>query len=469
VRILGFEITRVTKQTPPLTPIRGSGGGWWYNLVREPYTGAWQRNDELRVDSVLSYFAVFACVTLIASDIGKVCLRLVEEDEDDIWTPVESPAFSPVLRRPNRYQTINKFLESWITSKLIYGNTYVLLERDARGVVVGMFVLDPKRVTVLVAPDGAVFYQLRRDDLSGLTESMLVEQSLEVGILTVPASEIIHDTMITLWHPLIGVTPIYACGLSALQGLNIQSNSSAFFTNGSHPGGILTAPGAISDETAQRLKAYFDTNFTGVNAGKVAVLGDGLTYQDNPYVNAVDAQLIDQLKWTGETVCACFHVPPPLAIPGQTAYQGTNIEPLVQQYYAQCLQSLMTNLEKAWERGVGLEAPVNGRQLGVEFDVDDLIWMDTATRTKSANESIGAGALSPNEARKKYFGVGPVDGGDSPMMQQQYYSLAALAQRDAEQPFAKPRAGTPPAAPPEQKTFDVGRTLALIEADLDAA
>jgi phage portal protein BeeE len=31
----------------------------------------------------------------------------------------------------------------------------------------------------------------------------------------VPASEIIHDTYITPFHPLIGLSPIYACGLSA--------------------------------------------------------------------------------------------------------------------------------------------------------------------------------------------------------------------------------------------------------------
>jgi hypothetical protein len=74
--------------------------------------------------------------------------------------------------------------------------------------------------------------------------------------------------------------------------------------------------------------------------------------------------------------------------------------------------------------------------------------MDTATRTKAANESIGSGALAPNEARKKYFGVGSVPGGDSPYLQQQYYSLEALAARDADQPFAKP-APAPAAVPPE--------------------
>ena len=123
-----------------------------------------------------------------------------------------------------------------------------------------------------------------------------------------PAREIIHDLMMPLFHPLIGVSPIYACGIVALQGLNIQANSSQFFASGSNPGGVLTAPGAIDDSTAQRLKACWDANYTGANVGKVAVLGDGLKYEAMS-VNAVDAQLIEQLKWTTETVCACYHVP----------------------------------------------------------------------------------------------------------------------------------------------------------------
>jgi phage portal protein BeeE len=47
-----------------------------------------------------------------------------------IWTETDSPAFSPVLRKPNRYQNRIQFWESWILSKLTRGNAYVLKERD---------------------------------------------------------------------------------------------------------------------------------------------------------------------------------------------------------------------------------------------------------------------------------------------------------------------------------------------------
>jgi phage portal protein BeeE len=127
-----------------------------------------------------------------------------------------------------------------------------------------------------------------------------------------------------------------------------------------------------------------------------------------------------------------------------------NVEPVFQQYYAQCLQSLLTNLETSLDDGLGLIDKINGTQYGTEFDVDDLIWMDTATRTKAAGDAISTGGMAPDEARKKYFGLGPVPGGATPYMQQQMFSLAALAERDANQPFAKP--ATPPPAPPADTT-----------------
>ncbi len=225
----------------------------WYPLIREPFTGAWQRNIEWSVDTVVAFHAVYACITLISADIGKLRTKLVEVDADGIWKETDSAAYSPVLRKPNRFQNHIQFKEQWITSKLMRGNAYVLKERDGRGVVIREYVLDPNRVQPLVSPDGSVFYQLGDDYLSGVVE----------GGVTVPASEIIHDRMNCIFHPLVGTSPLFACGLAASQGLKMQEDSTRFFTNGSSPGGILTAPGPISDETAARLKAHWDANYTG--------------------------------------------------------------------------------------------------------------------------------------------------------------------------------------------------------------
>jgi len=429
VRVFGLDITRARPTVTGSLP--GSGG--WLNVVREPATGAWQRNQELAVPTALSSAAVYACTTLIAQDIGKLRLRLVERDAAGIWHETTSPAFSPVLSKPNRYQIIQKFLEQWMVSKLTFGNAYVLKQRDERGVVIALYVLDPQKVTPLVTPDGAVYYELTTHELAGVAQTV-----------TVPSREIIHDLMVPLFHPLVGVTPIYACGMVALQGLKIQENSTNFFANGSSPGGVLLAPGEMSAERAQALERVWTEKYTGTNVGKVAILSGGLTYEAFS-VNAVDAQLIEQLKWTVEQVCSCYHVPAAL-IDSSHQPPYANHEPLLQMYYSQCLQCLIVALETSLDYGLGL-VDVPGKTYGTEFDIDDLLWMDTATRTKAATDAIVGGALSPNEARAKYFGLGAVPGGASVFMQQQQFPIEQLATPGRLTPVAAP--STMPAETPD--------------------
>lgn len=432
MRLFGLEITRAKAAPEGLQTPWGGSRGWW-SIVREPFTGAWQRNREQTRETVLTFHAVYSCVTLIASDVAKCRVRLVEQDRNGIWTAIESASFSPVLRKPNRYQNRIKFYEQWTVSKLLHGNTYVLKERDNRGVVSSLYILDPTRTRPLVAPDGSVYYELSRDNLAGLDNEKLV----------VPASEIIHDVMVPLFHPLCGVSPLTACGLAAVQGLNIQDHASSFFANGARPSGILTAPGQISDTTAKELKDYWDKNFTGENRGKVAVLGDGLKYEQMT-VNAVDSQLIEQLKWSAEVVCSCFHVPA-YKIGVGTPPSYNNIEALDQQYYSQCLQSLFECIELCLDEGLGL-VDVTGKTYGSEFDLDDLLRMDSKTMAETEDKLKNIKA--PNESRKR-LNLPPVPGGNSVYRQQQDFSLEALAKRDAQDdPFKSSTPAKPAAASP---------------------
>lgn len=443
MRIFGYNITKAEPNVPGNTPTLlppYSGYSGWFNIIRESFPGAWQRNFEIRLDNVMTFSAVYACVTLIAQDIGKLCLNLVEKDVNDIWNETENPAFSPVLRKPNHFQTRQKFIENWVTSKLMHGNTYILKERDQRGVVTDLYVLDPQVTRVLIAPDGDVFYQLSTNRLAGIDGLIGIDMTeVTQGALYVPASEIIHDVYVPLYHPLCGVSPISACGLAAMQGLAMQRNSTKFFTNGSQPGGVLIAPGTVSEQNAKELKNYWEQNFTGENAGRVAVLSDGLKYEPMT-INAHDAQLINQLKWTSETVCTAFKVPQFMIGVGPTP-SYTNVESINLQYYTQCLQPLMEAIEALIDEGLGMLGP--DQQLGVEFDLDDLLKMDTNTQVRTYGEGVARGIMAPNEARA-LLGYGPVDGGDTPYMQQQQFSLAALNERDSNKPFAKPKAPTQP-------------------------
>jgi HK97 family phage portal protein len=431
MRIFGLPIPFTGEKRKALNSVT-EGRGVWYPIIREPWAGAWQRNLEINPDTAASFHADFACKTLIARDIAKLRVKLAEKDKNNIWSETTNSAFSPVLRRPNDYQTRNQFWESWVLSKLSRGNTYVLKVRDNRQVVTALHVLDPTRVQPLVADDGSVFYRLSSDNLADIDD------------IIVPAREIIHDRFNCLFHPLVGTPPVFASGLASMLGLNAQNTSALLFKNASQPGGMLIYPGSIDAVEEQRVKEQFEQRFSGPNLGRVAVLSGGAKYEKAAMTN-VEGQMIEQLKWSAEVVCSVYHVPPYKVgvgvLPTYNNVQALNVE-----YYSQALQSHIEEIEELLDAALGIGW---GEGLGTEFDTDNLLRMDTVTQVTAIRDAVGAGVMSPNEGRAK-LELKPVTGGSSPFLQQQNYSLEALAKRDAQaDPFAPAAPALPPPTPPD--------------------
>lgn len=444
MRLFGLEITRAKALVP--APVRGGWTGSLFGFLGDAYAGAWQR--DIKVDNtqtLLAQSAVYACIARIAADIAimRPMLMSIDGGPSGVWAEIYSGQESKrvaVLKKPNRYQTRQQFLTHWLTSKLMFGNAYILKERDnrggterERGMVTALYPLDSRYVKPLVADDGSVFYELAADSLSGLETEVRV-----------PASEIIHDRCTTLWHPLVGVSPLFACALSATQGRRIQTNSAKFFENMSRPSGMLTAPGRIDPETAKRMKDTFEAQYSAGNLGRLFVAGDGLKYEVMT-IPADDAQLIEQLKWTVEDVARAFHMPLHKLQAGSEPTKS-NLGAKNQDYLSECLQQNIEAIELLLTEGLGL--PDN---MGVALDEESLLRMDPKTRAETIEVLMRAGTLSPNEARRRE-NYAPVEGGNSPMIQQQNYSLAALAKRDAQDdPFgtAKPPAAAPADKPPE--------------------
>jgi phage portal protein BeeE len=88
--------------------------------------------------------------------------------------------------------------------------------------------------------------------------------------------------------------------------------------------------------------------------------------------------------------------------------------------------------------------------------------MDSVTQMEVLDKSKGI--MAPNEQRKR-LDLKPKAGGDSPMLQQQNFSLEALAKRDAQaDPFGTAPAPAPAAEPPKpepEKQFNPERVKGL--------
>ena len=155
--------------------------------------------------------------------------------------------------------------------------------------------------------------------------------------------------------------------------------------------------------------------------------------------------MVEQLKLAAETVATTFHVPTYKI--GGALPNYNNVEALEQQYFSQCLQHPIESIELCLDEGLEIE-----EGYGVELDLEGLLRMDTATKIKTYAEAVKGGLDTPNEARRK-LNQRPLEGGDTIYLQEQYYSLQALAKRDANDPFDYEKS-TEPTEPEEEAPAD---------------
>ena len=444
MRLFGMEI----KRAPQLSSVPVGGRGWWggWGTILEPFTGAWQQNVVEKQEDILCYPTVYACQKRIAEDIGKLPFTLKQEQANGIWKTVQNPAFSPVLRKPNGYQTAQQFREAWQLSKNIQGNTYVLKRRDNRNVVIELYVLDPCRVMPLVSERGEVYYQLYGDPLNTLPNDYPKDG------LVVPASEIIHDRCITLHHPLIGIPPLCAAYWPAVKNMRILKSAAQFFGNNSKPGGILTAPAGISQEDAQAVQTFWQTAYTGVNAGKVAVIGADMKFTDLGQGSSADAQLVEQMQYSDRQICQPFGIPPYIVGVGEIP-AGMKVDDVMNTYYSLALQAPIEHMEALLDEGLAISAP-----LGIELDVEPLLRMDFQKRAEVWGKMTGDGIATPNEGRYA-FNLPPLEGGDTVYLQQQDFPLDQVRLNK----IAPPPEPVPPALPPPEPT-DEEQERAIIDA-----
>lgn len=411
------------KTSKALTPVNGWRGGW--RTISEPFTGAWQRNLEEKHGTLLCYPTLYACLNRISRDLGTLPFLLQREDADHIWYTETNPAYSPVLNKPNNYQTAQQFREAWALSVLIHGNAYILKRRDNRRVVTDLYVLDPCRVMPMVSDSGEVFYQVNYN-----TAENLLPKSYPAEQLVIPASEIIHDRINCFHHQLIGVPPLCAAHWPAVKNLKILKNSAEFFANSAQPGGILTAPAGMSDEDAAAVKTFWDTNYAGDNRGKIAVLGADMKFTSFAQTGA-DSQLVEQMRYSDEQICQPFGIPPFIVGIGSIP-AGMKVDDMMASYERLALQPQIDAMENLLEEGLSISWP-----LGIEMDTGPLLRMDTEKRATVWGKMSQDGIAAPNEARLQ-FNLKPLEGGDTVYKQQQDYPLDQVRLNKIEQPAPAP-------------------------------
>lgn len=413
-----------------------------------PYAGAWQQNVRDAQSAGPHMFAntgIFSCMNVISSDISVIPPEVLITDANGIRNVHTNHPYTALLQNPNSFQTQLQFVQEYMLSKLRAGNTYVLMLRDARYVVNEMFVLNPNCVQPLITDTGDVFYRLSRDPLANLSDSVVV-----------PARDIVHDRNMALWHPLVGMSPLFAACMNAMIMGRIQMNSEHFFRNMARTSGVLVAPGKVEPAVAKKLQADWESNYSGGGIGRTAVLTNGFDYKPMSPQTAVESEMVNQLRWGIEEISRVFGVPA-YRIGEMNKATYRNSEQQARDYVKNCIGYHIRCFEQSVGRGLGL---ANGVE--IRFNLTELFRMEQDVRYAAHKLALDAGFKTINEVRYEED-LPPVPGGDKPRVQMQSVPLeiadalanAQIAEKLTPPPAPKPAAPAPDKPAPKQLEFDL--------------
>ena len=228
--------------------------------------------------------------------------------------------------------------------------------------------------------------------------------------------------------------------------IGVSIGSEQFFArllgNGNHFPGYLETENTLSDPDFEAISEQMK-GFAGIfKAGELRVFDRGLKYKQNP-LTMKDAQLVEQLRWQLQQICAVTRVPMAMV---QDLTNGTysNTEQQDLQLGKHCAAPICVNTERVVRHKLFVKEP----DYFGKFSLDALLRGDYKTRTEGESALVRSGVMTRNEARA-LEDMNPIDGLDTPLAELNLGTVGEDGVITGSAPAASAAGGAPAESQPE--------------------
>jgi HK97 family phage portal protein len=116
--------------------------------VEESWAGV-----EITGEGALASSTVAACVRLLSESVASLPLHVYRRTDNGKMRAADHPLYALLHDKPNAYMTSYTWRAHMVTSVLLTGNSYNVIERDLQGRITALWPLNSRDVT-LKAEDG---------------------------------------------------------------------------------------------------------------------------------------------------------------------------------------------------------------------------------------------------------------------------------------------------------------------------
>jgi len=332
---------------------------------------------ELTPEGSMASSTVTACVRLLSESVASLPLHVYRRGDMGKIRAPEHALYRLLHDRPNAYQTSYTWRAQMMTSVLLFGNSYSLVEKDLDGRIVGLWPLDSRRVT-LKAEGGELFYEHRPPRGE--------KQTFAYG-------EVLHIKGPSI-DGLTGMSVIRLAREGIGLDLALSRHGSLLFKNNAAPKAYISHPQRLSSQAKDLITGYMEDRFGGLmNAGKLGVLEEGMKIETLPVSNE-DAQFLGSRQFSVQDICRWFKINPHLVgDPSRLAYASSEAE--FNAYLVHSLAPWLRNIES--EMGATLLGDDDGHL--IEFDPNGMARGSQAERYESYSKGLAAGFLTVADVR----------------------------------------------------------------------
>jgi HK97 family phage portal protein len=367
----------------------GPSDDFWYNPVGFPSSTGVRVNEQ----TALQYLTLYACVSLISGDLARLPLNLYRRRGDGGKDQVTDHDLYDLLHNaPNPETTSFNWREAAQGHLLLWGNTFSFIERQKGGKISGLWLKPDPGDMELVRVGGELKYKYTHDGREVIRSRDQIFHIPGYGF-----NGLWGRSMVAMAREAIGM------------GISMEQFGSKYFSEGTHPSGVLEMERVLGENRDEFLKAI-QKGYAGLGKShKIMVLENGMTYKPLT-VPLEDAQFLESRQFQKTEICGMYHVPPhKIAIHGQNSNYN-NLEQENASYVDSCLMHWIVRWESAISQQLLTPAE---RKAGLffEFQVQGLLRGDSAARAEYYNKLFQVGAMSPNKILA-LENENPVEGGD---------------------------------------------------------
>lgn len=352
---------------------------------------------DVNADAAIRMSTVYACVRLLGDTISSLPLgAYVRRGRNRISYAAVYGTLPNWINNPNPDTTRLEFYEQVVASLNLHGNAFVITVRDDMGEVQELYCINPEYVRIRRPdPNSEILYEVTipYNTQNSLYDPMQSNQ-LAGKTMILTKDEMIHIPMFRLPGELLGLGPIGAARVTLGSAMAAEIYAAAYFGNAANPGGIIEAPGELTEEQASDISRNWNISHSGpYRAGKLGILTGGATFKPLQ-LNAADAQLLEVRRFGVEEIARLFRVPVSLlGHPVAGAMSFASVEAQNLSFVQHSLRPLLERIEQAFSK---LLPEQDGF---IKFNLDALLRGTTLERYEAYTKGLREGFLSLNDVR----------------------------------------------------------------------